>query len=88
MNEEDILNRITEKYPDAVIDISGEDCSFELYIISDAFNGQRTLQRQQAILALFKNELTSGKLHALGLTIKTQKEQTESLNAGLVQIKL
>jgi len=88
MNEEDILSRITENYPDAVIDISGEDCSFELYIISDAFSGQRTLQRQQAILALFKNELTSGKLHALGLTLKTQEEQAQSLNAGLVQLQL
>lgn len=88
MNEQDIIQRITEQYPDAVIDVSGEDCSFELYIISEAFAGQRSLQRQQAILGLFKQELASGKLHALGLTIKTPEEQSQSLNTGLVQLKL
>lgn len=88
MNELDIIHRIQGRYPEAAIDISGENCSFELYIISDAFAGQRTLHRQQAILGLFSPELTTGKLHALSLTVKTQAEQAAALNTGLVQLKL
>jgi len=88
MNEQELINRITGQFPDAVIDISGEDCSFELYIISESFFGLRSLQRQQAILALFKQELSSGKLHALSLTTKTPEEQAQTVNTGLVQLKL
>jgi BolA protein len=88
MNEQDIIDRILENYPQAVIDISGEDCSFELYIISELFAEQRSLKRQQDLLALFKDELTSGKLHALSLILKTPEEHAGSLNTGLVQLKL
>jgi len=88
MNEQEITNRITDKYPDAIVDLSGEDCSFELYIISEAFSGLRSVQRQQAVLALFKQELSTGKLHALSLTIKTPEEQAQTVNTGLVQLKL
>jgi len=88
MHEQDIVKRIKDKYPDAMIDISGDNCSFELYIISESFAGLRSLQRQQSILGLFKQELASGKLHALSLTIKTQEEQTQKLSTGLIQLKI
>jgi acid stress-induced BolA-like protein IbaG/YrbA len=84
MNEEDIIERVRSLYPDAVIDAAGEDCSFELYIVSEAFAGQNTLQRQKPILALFKDDIRSGKLHALSIKAKTPQEQNST--AGLVQI--
>lgn len=87
MNEEDILKRIIALYPGAVIDIAGENCSFELYVISDSFAGKNTIQRQQPILALFKDELASGKLHALSIKAKTPTEQAVGAS-GLVQMKL
>lgn len=86
MNEEDIVERIRSLHPDAVIDVAGEDCNFELYVISDSFAGQGILQRQKPILALFKEELSNGTLHALSIKAKTQKE-LEGQN-GLVQISL
>jgi BolA protein len=86
MNKSEIISRITKLYPDAVVDVAGTDCSFEVYVISDSFKDVSTLQRQKYILALFKNEITSGKLHALSVKAKTPQEQ--STNAGLVQIQL
>jgi len=88
MKEQELITRIQQRYPDAVIDISGEDCSFELFIISEAFTGKRSLLRQQSILSLFANDLSSGKLHALSLVIKTPEEHSQSMGAGLVQLKL
>ena len=85
MEEQDIIERVKQLYPDAVIDLAGADCSFEMYVISDAFDGMNTLQRQQPILGLFKDELTSGKLHALSVKAKTPKEQAGG--SSLVQIK-
>jgi BolA protein len=86
MNEEDIIERVRSLYPDAVIDAAGKDCNFELYIVSEAFAGQNTLQRQKPILALFKDDIRSGKLHALSIKAKTPQEQNST--AGLVQIEM
>ncbi|MEJ2140798.1 MAG: BolA family transcriptional regulator [Gammaproteobacteria bacterium] len=65
---------------------SGEDCNFEVYIISIEFTGKNTLQRQQPILELFKQELGTGKLHALSIKARTPDEQ--GMQSGLVQLKL
>ena len=87
MTEEDIIARVKELYTDAMIDVAGADCNFEMFVISDAFDGVGLLQRQQSILGLFKDELASGKLHALSVKAKTQKEM-EAGNSSLLQIKL
>jgi acid stress-induced BolA-like protein IbaG/YrbA len=87
MNEEEIRARVATLYPDAIIDIAGENCSFEMYVLSEAFAGLNTIQRQQPILALFKDELASGKLHALSVKAKTPEEQAGGAS-GLVQIQL
>ena len=86
MNDSEIIERIAAAYPGAVIDAVGADCNFEVYIISEQFAGVGLLQRQKAVLALFKDEIASGKLHALSVKAKTPEEQ--SANSGLVQIKL
>lgn len=86
MKEEEIVERIRTLYPDAVIDVAGEDCSFEVYVVSDAFAGKNTLERQKPILALFKDEIRGGSLHALSVRAKTSEEQNSQ--TGLVQIKM
>lgn len=85
ITESEIINRIADLYPDAVIDATGEDCSFEIYVISERFDGVSLLQRQKTILGLFKDELSSGKLHALSVKAKTPQEQNAA--SGLVQIQ-
>jgi BolA protein len=87
MNEDEIRARVADLHPDAIIDIAGENCSFEMYIISETFEGKNTMQRQQPILALFKDELASGKLHALSIKARTPGEQAGGAS-GLVQIQL
>ena len=86
MNDSEIMQRVAGLYPDAVIDVAGADCSFEIYVISEKFNGMNLLQRQKNVLALFKDEITTGKLHALSVKAKTPQEQSAS--SGLVQIKM
>ena len=86
MNETEIIERIQAEYPGAIVDVNGEGCSFEVFIISDGFKPLNILKRQQSILGLFQDELKTGKLHALSITAKTPEEQSGS--AGLVQIKI
>jgi len=85
MTEDDIIARVKGLYPDALIDVAGADCNFEMYIVSDAMEGMGLLKRQQSILGLFKDELASGKLHALSIKAKTQKEQAGG--SSLLQIQ-
>ena len=87
MNEEEIRARVATLYPDAIIDIAGENCSFEMFVIAEVFVGLNTMKRQQPILALFKDELASGKLHALSVKAKTPEEQAAGATS-LVQIQL
>ncbi len=74
MNESEIVARITGLYPDAQVDVAGEGCNFEVQVLTPAFEGMKTLNRQRDILALFKDELATGKLHALGVKAKTPAE--------------
>lgn len=84
MNKVEIVQRVNDLYPDAAIEAVGEDCSFELSVVSEDFAGMNTLQRQQPILALFKDELASGELHALSVKAMTPEEQVS--RSGLVQL--
>jgi BolA protein len=85
MTEEEIISRIRTLHPDAVVDVAGEDCSFEVYVVSESFAGQSILNRQKPILGLFKDEITSGALHALTIKAKTPAELSNQ--GGLVQIQ-
>jgi BolA protein len=75
MNPQDIVNRIQAEYPDAIVETDGADCNFSVLVVSQAFEGKNPLQRQRPIMALFKEDITSGALHALSITAKTPAEQ-------------
>ena len=75
MHQDDIVERVRTEYPDSIIEIAGADCNFELHIVSEGFADQGLLQRQKGVLALFKDELKSGALHALTIKAKTPQEK-------------
>lgn len=74
MDAQEIVKRIQAAYPDADVQTDGADCNFSVNVISPAFEGQSPIQRQRPIMALFKNDITSGALHALSITAKTPAE--------------
>jgi acid stress-induced BolA-like protein IbaG/YrbA len=75
MNEQDLINRIKQLYPDAEISVSGESCNFEVNVTTHAFDNMKSLQRQRSILTLFNEEIASGELHALTVRAKTPEEE-------------
>ena len=85
MQESEILQRIKTLYPEAAMEASGENCNFEVFVVSPEFEGMSLLKRQQSILALFNEELKTGKLHALGVKAKTPAELSSTPN-NLVQL--
>ena len=74
MTPEDIIARIKTAYPDAEVQTEGADCNFSVTIVSETFEGQNPIQRQRPVMALFKDDITSGALHALSVSAKTPQE--------------
>lgn len=74
MNPQDIIDRIQAEFPDAQVSTDGADCNFSVTIISASFEGQSPIQRQRPVMALFRDDITSGALHALAVTAKTPAE--------------
>ena len=74
MQAQEIVDRIRAAYPDAEVSTEGADCNFSVTIVSPAFEGLNPLQRQRPVMALFRDEISSGALHALSVTAKTPQE--------------
>ncbi|GGC00525.1 hypothetical protein GCM10011352_28340 [Marinobacterium zhoushanense] len=83
----DVEAIVQSALPDAQIDVSGEECSFTLAIISDTFEGQNLMQRQKGILTLFEQQLKSGQLHALTIKAYTPAQFAELQDTYLVQLE-
>lgn len=87
MQAQEIEARIQQALPDADMEVSGEDCSFTLAIISADFEGLNLMQRQQKILSLFEAELKSGQLHALTIKAWTPEQYAARQQTHLVQLE-
>lgn len=73
MTIESMKNRLLNAYPGAVVDVldlTGTQNHWEVYIESPAFKGQNRIQQHQAVMAVFAPELKTGEVHAL--SIRTQ----------------
>ena len=74
MTPDEIAARIRGALPDAELELSGADCSFEVLVVSDLLTGQSAVARQRMLLSLFAAELASGALHALSIRANTPDE--------------
>lgn len=89
MDKQQLIDTIQQTLASAEVLTEGEDCCFSLKVISDDFEGLRTLARQQKILNLFKRELQAGELHALTVKAYTSVEWQQQLEKQQpVQIQL
>ena len=60
--------------PDAQVTVSGDGYKYETDVISSAFEGLRTVKRQQMVYAAVNAAITSGQLHALTIRAFTPAE--------------
>jgi BolA protein len=81
MSPEAIAAKVRGALPDAQVELAGEDCSFELLVVSEQLKGMSPVARQRLILGLFAAELGSGALHALSIRAKTPAELADPSQA-------
>ena len=74
MNKEAIKEIIQKSLPEASLEFIGDDCSLQLLVISDSFEGMSMLKRHRMVLDLLSDSFKSGDLHALSLKTKTNME--------------
>ena len=71
MNAQDVEDLIRESFPNAKIQIEGDDgVHFSGLVIDESFRGLNRVQQQRAVMAAIKPQVDSGEIHALGLTTK------------------
>lgn len=74
MNAQDLINLLQPHFPNAQIDAVNQGNKFDVRIIDDSFEGKRTVQRQQAVLALVNDKFATGEIHALNIQALTHAE--------------
>lgn len=73
MTQEMMKERLLKAYPDAqvdVIDLTGTQDHWEVYVESGSFTGLSRIQQHQAVMAVFGPELKTGEVHALSIKTK------------------
>ncbi len=74
MNSERLTEILKAAFPEADIAVSGQAGKFDLRIVDDAFEGKRTVARQQSVYAPLNSYIISGEVHAVTIRAMTQEE--------------
>ncbi len=78
MNESEIKAKIEAVISCEIVEVAGDGYHFEVYVVSDEFEGKRAVARQQMVYAAVQAEIASGELHALSIKTKTKLEHSQS----------
>ena len=71
MQPQDVEDLIRKSFPDATIQVQGDDgVHFSAMVMDESFRGQNRVQQQRAVMAAIKDKVDSGELHAMALTTK------------------
>lgn len=74
MTPEAIQTLISEKMPNARVNVTGGEGKFTAEVISDEFEGLMLIKRHKLVYACVNEQITSGELHALTIQAKTNAE--------------
>lgn len=72
---------VQARYPGAQVhpsDLTGGGDHWHVVVVSDAFEGMRSFQRQRDLMPSFKEHLATGAIHALDLRCLTPQELTDA----------
>lgn len=73
MTAPEIKDLLLESFPNATIDVSGDDgVHMAAMVVDESFRGMNRVQQQRAVYAALKGKMdgSAGELHALALTTK------------------
>lgn len=74
MIESEIQKLLSDKIPDAQVEVQVNGNSFMLQIVSDVFEGLRALKRQQLVYSYIDAKIKSGEMHAVTMRLFSNTE--------------
>ncbi len=74
MSPEKIQQLISERMPDAEVEVDGGEGKFVANVTSNAFEGLTSIKRHKLVYACVNDQIASGELHALTIVAKTPAE--------------
>lgn len=75
MTHTDAIELLKAHFPNATkIDAVNQGNKFEVLIVDDSFENKRPVARQQAVYAVFNEQIASGQIHALTIHALTCQE--------------
>ena len=74
MEISEIKALIESGIPGAEVEVTGDGCSCETTVISDAFEGVSLIKRHKMVMQNVSKIIESGELHALAIKAKTPAE--------------
>ncbi|SMF27834.1 Acid stress-induced BolA-like protein IbaG/YrbA, predicted regulator of iron metabolism [Alteromonadaceae bacterium Bs31] len=88
MDKQQLIDLIQADIPGSEVFPEGEDCDFTLNVISESFMGMRPVAKQQRVLSILTELISSGELHSVSVKAFTANEWTKKLeNDKAVQIQ-
>ncbi|SDT92381.1 BolA family protein [Halopseudomonas salegens] len=73
MHAAEVKQLIEEQVPDTQVEVDGEGCNFQLFVISDEVAALSPVKRQQAIYAVLNDAITDGRIHAVTMKFFTRQ---------------
>ncbi len=82
MTPEAVKQLIETALPGSEAVVGGDGSHFDVTVVSDAFDGQSAVKRQQTVYATLGERITSGEIHAINMRTFTPDEwrRAQSLN--------
>lgn len=74
MDPEDIKAVLQEALIGCDIEVAGDGRHYDLRVIGDIFEGERTIKRQQRVYAVLNPLIASGGIHAVNMQLFTPAE--------------
>lgn len=65
MQAQEVKSLLEAKLADTQVEVEGEGCNFQLYLISDELQALSPVKRQQQIYAHLNPWITDGSIHAV-----------------------
>ena len=74
MNPEEVAERVRQGIESAQVEVLGEGDRFEIRVVSPAFEGKRSVGRQQLVYGCINDLLRDGTIHAVTIQARTPEE--------------
>lgn len=74
MNPDDIKALLAAALPACEIQVEGDGRHFNLVLVDPAFEGLRTIKRQQLVYGILNEQISNGSLHAVNMLTFTPAE--------------